>query len=381
MTAPLAYREALIDLDAVAANTARLRELTAAPRLMAVVKANAYGHGALPVAQAALAGGADALGTADLEEAVALREAGILAPVLCWLHDPEQDFDAALEHGIDVAVSSVAQLDRLAQAAEDRGVRGSVQLKVDTGLSRNGAPEGEWPLLAQSLAHHATRGSLLLTGLFSHLSNTSRDEDLEQLAVLRRAEAVLRAHGTPAPMVHLAATAAALRLPEARLDQVRTGIGVYGLSPFDDETSLGLGLVPAMTLQGRVAGVRRVPAGTGVSYDYAYRALGETTLALVPFGYADGIPRAASGVAEVSIGGRRHRIAGRVAMDQFVVDVGDAPVAVGDPVTLWGDPTTGVPSVDEWARWCGTINYELVTRVGPRVARRTVGGPAGGVRA
>ncbi|WP_258066993.1 alanine racemase [Rathayibacter sp. AY1C9] len=360
----------MIDVDAMAVNAARLRELTGARRLMAVVKANGYGHGALAAAQAALDGGADALGTAELREAVALREAGVVAPILCWLHDPGEDFDAALEHSIDVAVSSVDQLDTLAQSAEDRGVRAAVQLKVDTGLSRNGAAEEEWPHLAEALARHSARGTVHLTGLFSHLSNTSREDDLAQLALLRRAEAVLAAHGVQAPVLHLAATAAALRLPEARLDMVRSGIALYGLSPFEDETSLQLGLVPAMTLQGRVAGVRRVPHGTGVSYDYTWRAEGGTTLALVPFGYADGIPRSASGVAEVSIGGRRHRIAGRVAMDQFVVDVGDASVATGDPVTLWGDPTTGVPSVDEWARWCGTINYELVTRLGPRVQRR-----------
>ncbi|PPI18042.1 alanine racemase [Rathayibacter sp. AY1B1] len=370
VSAPASYREAVIDVDAMAANAARLRELTGARRLMAVVKANGYGHGALAAAQAALDGGADALGTAELREAVALREAGVVAPILCWLHDPGEDFDAALEHSIDVAVSSVDQLDTLAQSAEDRGVRAAVQLKVDTGLSRNGAAEEEWPRLAEALARHGARGTVHLTGLFSHLSNTSREDDLAQLALLRRAEAVLAAHGVQAPVLHLAATAAALRLPEARLDMVRSGIALYGLSPFEDETSLQLGLVPAMTLQGRVAGVRRVPHGTGVSYDYTWRAEGGTTLALVPFGYADGIPRSASGVAEVSIGGRRHRIAGRVAMDQFVVDVGDASVATGDPVTLWGDPTTGVPSVDEWARWCGTINYELVTRLGPRVQRR-----------
>ena len=370
MSVPASYREAVIDVDAMAANAARLRELTGARRLMAVVKANGYGHGALAAAQAALDGGADALGTAELREAVALREAGVVAPILCWLHDPGEDFDAALEHSIDVAVSSVDQLDTLAQSAEDRGVRAAVQLKVDTGLSRNGAAEEEWPHLAEALARHSARGTVHLTGLLSHLSNTSREDDLAQLALLRRAEAVLAAHGVQAPVLHLAATAAALRLPEARLDMVRSGIALYGLSPFEDETSLQLGLVPAMTLQGRVAGVRRVPHGTGVSYDYTWRAEGGTTLALVPFGYADGIPRSASGVAEVSIGGRRHRIAGRVAMDQFVVDVGDASVATGDPVTLWGDPTTGVPSVDEWARWCGTINYELVTRLGPRVQRR-----------
>jgi alanine racemase len=376
--APAAYREALIDGDALAANTARLRELTGAARLMAVVKANGYGHGAVVAARAALAGGADALGTADLREAVALREAGVMAPLLCWLHDPGEDFDAALEHSIDVAVSSTEQLDALAQGAEDRGVRAAVQLKVDTGLSRNGAPEEEWPRLAEALVRHTARGSVHLTGLLSHLSNTSREDDLAQLALLQRAEAVLHRHGVHPDVVHLAATAAAVRLPEARLGMVRTGIGVYGLSPFDDETSLQLGLVPAMTLQGRVAGVRRVPAGTGVSYDYTWRAERATTLALVPFGYADGIPRSASGVAEVVIGGRRHRIAGRVAMDQFVVDVGDAPVAVGDAVTLWGDPTTGVPSVDEWARWCNTINYELVTRLGPRVQRRLLEGTARG---
>ncbi|MCJ1695345.1 alanine racemase [Rathayibacter caricis] len=377
MTAPLSFREALIDADAIRRNVSRLRELTGARRLMAVVKANGYGHGAVTAAQAALAGGADALGTADLQEAVALREAGVLAPLLCWLHDPGEDFDAAIEHGIDVAVSSLTQLEAVAQAAEDRGGRAAVQLKLDTGLSRNGAPEQEWPLLVETLVRHVERGTVHLTGVLSHLSNTSRAEDLAQLALLSRGEELLRASGVPAPIVHLAATAGALRIPEARRDMVRAGIGVYGLSPFDDETSLELGLVPAMTLHGRVAGVRRVDRGTGVSYDYTYRADGETGLALVPFGYADGIPRSASGVAEVAIRGRRHRIAGRVAMDQFVVEVGDAPIEVGDAVTLWGDPTTGVPSVDEWARWCGTINYELVTRIGPRVQRRVLGGDRG----
>jgi alanine racemase len=374
VTAPLSFREALIDADAIRRNVSRLRELTGARRLMAVVKANGYGHGAVTAAQAALAGGADALGTADLHEAVALREAGVLAPLLCWLHDPGEDFDAAIEHGIDVAVSSLAQLEAVAQAAEDRGGRAAVQLKLDTGLSRNGAPEQEWPLLVEALVRHVQRGTVHLTGVLSHLSNTSRAEDLAQLALLSRGEELLRSSGVPAPIVHLAATAGALKVPEARRDMVRAGIGVYGLSPFDDETSLELGLVPAMTLHGRVAGVRRIDRGTGVSYDYTYRAEGGTGLALVPFGYADGIPRSASGVAEVAIRGRRHRIAGRVAMDQFVVEAGDAPIEVGDAVTLWGDPTTGVPSVDEWARWCGTINYELVTRIGPRVQRRVLGG-------
>ncbi|PPH24901.1 alanine racemase [Rathayibacter toxicus] len=377
MTSPLSYREAVIDADALAANVARLRERTSARRLMAVVKADGYGHGALTAARAALAGGANAVGTAELREAVALREAGVRAPLLSWLHDPGDDFAAAVEYGIEVGVSSVAQLDALAQAAKLRGTRADVQVKLDTGLSRNGVSEAEWAVLAAALARYSTLGVLRCTGVFSHVSNASREEDLAQLAALRRGEAIFRQQGVVVPLVHLAATAAALRIPQTRLDQVRCGIGIYGLSPFEDETSFALGLVPVMTLQGRVAAVRRVGAGTGVSYDYSYRADSETTLALVPLGYADGIPRSASGVGEVLIRGRRRRIVGRVAMDQFVVEVGDDCVAVGDQVTLWGDPTTGAPAVDDWARWCGTINYELVTRVGPRVKRRVLGGGGG----
>ncbi|QWL32917.1 alanine racemase [Rathayibacter toxicus] len=377
MTSPLSYREAVIDADALAANVARLRERTSARRLMAVVKADGYGHGALTAARAALAGGANAVGTAELREAVALREAGVRAPLLSWLHDPGDDFAAAVEYGIEVGVSSVAQLDALAQAAKLRGTRADVQVKLDTGLSRNGVSEAEWAVLAAALARYSTLGVLRCTGVFSHVSNASREEDLAQLAALRRGEAIFRQQGVVVPLVHLAATAAALRIPQTRLDQVRCGIGIYGLSPFEDETSFALGLVPVMTLQGRVAAVRRVGAGTGVSYDYSYRADSETTLALVPLGYADGIPRSASGVGEVLIRGRRRRIVGRVAMDQFVVEVGDDGVAVGDQVTLWGDPTTGAPAVDDWARWCGTINYELVTRVGPRVQRRVLGGGGG----
>lgn len=364
-----AFREAVVDTAAISANVARIRELVGTPNLLAVVKAGGYGHGAVAVARAALAGGADWLGTADLREAVALREAGIAAPLLCWLHDPDETFDAALEYGIDVGVSSLAQLSRIAQAAEDRGARASVQLKLETGLSRNGAAEPEWPELFGSAARFVARGSVLVTGLFSHVSNASRADDLAAVACFDRGIALAAEHGIAPELLHLAATAAALRIPEARYTMVRAGIGIYGLSPFDDESALEIGLTPAMTLRGTVAGIRRVPADTGVSYDYTYRTRAETTLALVPLGYAEGIPRAASGTAEVSIGGVRYPIAGRVAMDQFVVDVGDAAVSVGDEVVLWGDPTTGVPSVDEWARWCGTINYEMVTRLGPRVQR------------
>ncbi|WP_036298049.1 alanine racemase, partial [Microbacterium sp. C448] len=174
------------------------------------------------------------------------------------------------------------------------------------------------------------------------------------------------------PLRHIAATHAAIDLPEARLNCVRVGIGLYGLSPFAGRSSAELGLRPAMTLRGAVAAVRRVPAGQGVSYGYDYRTDGPTALALVPLGYADGVPRAASGRGPVTIGGTRLRVAGRIAMDQFVVDAGDTPVAVGDEVVLFGDPTLGVPAADEWADASGTINYEIVTRIGPRVPRRQV---------
>jgi alanine racemase len=209
-------------------------------------------------------------------------------------------------------------------------------------------------------------------GLFSHLSNASDDDDR---AALRRFEDSVRAaasDGLAPPLRHIAATHAAINLPEARLGCVRIGIGLYGLSPFPGRSSADLGLRPAMTLRGAVAAVRRVPAGQGVSYGYDYRTTRETTLALVPLGYADGVPWQASDAGPVTIGGTRFRVAGRIAMDQFVVDVGDHPVAVGDEAVLFGDPTLGVPAADEWADAAGTINYEIVTRIGPRVPRRQV---------
>jgi alanine racemase len=168
---------------------------------------------------------------------------------------------------------------------------------------------------------------------------------------------------------HLAATRAALTLPATRLNCVRVGIGIYGLSPVPGRTSADLGLRPAMTLRAAVAAVRRVGPGQGVSYGYDYRTPRETTLALVPLGYADGVPRQASGVGPVVIGGRRYRVAGRIAMDQFVVDVGDDPVAVGDAAVLFGDPTLGAPAAAEWADAAGTIDYDIVSGIGPRVPR------------
>jgi alanine racemase len=368
-----AFRERVVDLDAVTANVVRLRELVRTPHVMAVVKADAYGHGAVESARAALDGGADWLGVADISEALALREGGIDAPVLAWLHDPGQDFRAAVAAGVDLGLSSLAQVEAAA-AARTSERPAFLQLKVETGLSRNGIAESEWDAVFARARELEQTGDVVVRGVFSHLSNASPEDDRAAVAAFSRALERAQAAGLQPELRHIAASAAALSLAEARFDLVRLGIAMYGLSPFGGGHGAELGLRPAMTLRGRVAAVRRVPAGKGVSYDYTYRTDAETTLVLVPLGYAEGIPRHASNRAPVSIGGQTFRISGRVAMDQFVVDVGDLEVNVGDDVILFGDPATGVPSADDWAEAADTINYEIVTRLGGRLQRNFVGG-------
>ena len=365
MTRPL--REARIDLAAIANNVARLREYAGGAQLMAVVKANGYGHGAVRVAKAALAGGAGWLGVADLTEALELRSAGIDAPILAWLHDPDTDFRAAIDNRIDIGLSAPAQLRAVAAQITDTPAR--IQIKLDTGLSRNGVAESVWDQFFAAAAEGERAGRLIVTGLFSHLSNTSEADDLAAIERFRTGIARAHQHGLRPELTHIAASAAAISLTQARFDMVRVGIGMYGLSPFEHRSSASLDLIPAMSLHSRVNAVRRVAAGTGVSYGYTWRAERETTLVLVPVGYADGVPRAASGAGTVSIHGVRHPVRGRIAMDQFVVEVGDAMVAVGDEVVLFGDPRQGLPSADDWALAAGTINYEIVTRIGPRVER------------
>lgn len=362
------FRTAGVDLDAVTANIRRLRETVGTPHLIAVVKADAYGHGAVPVARAALAGGADWLGTADIQEALALREAQIDAPILSWLHPPAADFTAAIRESVDLGISSPGQLAEIADAVG--AGRANVHLKLDTGLSRNGIAAADWAATFARARDLELAGTISVRGIFSHLSNASVADDAEALATFRRGLSLAAAAGLDPSFIHLAATAAAIDLPDTRFNTVRIGIGMYGLSPFDDRTSADLGLTPAMRLSAQVAAVRRVPAGQGVSYDYTYRTTDDTTLVLVPLGYADGIPRQASGAGSVSIGGRRFPVAGRIAMDQFVVDVGNAGVTVGDEVVVFGDPALGYPSATDWADAAGTINYEIVTRIGSRVQRR-----------
>ncbi len=367
MSSP-SLREAVIDTSAISANVELICDLTETDHFLAVVKANGYGHGAVAVARAALEGGADWLGVVDGREAAELRSAGIEAPILTWLHSPLEDFESHAELGLDVGVSSVDELNRAASA----GVR-NVQIKVDTGLSRNGAIEAEWDSIFELAAGLQSKGGPRVRGIFSHLANAGVEADSIQLAAFERAAGTASAHGIEPELLHLAATAGAIGFPASRFNLVRVGIGCYGLSPFSGVPSSELGLKPAMQLRTSVLSVRRVPSGSGVSYGHRYRTERETTLALVPLGYVDGLPRIASNRASVWIGGEKFKVSGTIAMDQLVVDVGDAIVKAGDRAVLFGDPAEGYPSADDWADAADTINYEIVARIGPRVQRRLLG--------
>jgi alanine racemase len=372
--------EAVVDTAALAANTAALlqavRRQNADGRLMAVVKADGYGHGAVPSARAALAGGASHLGVATPGEALQLRAAGIDAPILAWLWPAGEDIRAAVHAGVELGVSSLQHLDAVLAV----GGAPRIHVKVDTGLGRNGAGINDVGAVLDAVGAAHRAGRVRVTGLMSHLACADLRGDAsvgEQTAAFRAAVEQAEAVGITGAVRHLANTPAVLDHPATYFDMVRCGIGIYGVDPLDgDRTTIGLR--PAMTLRGTVALTKRVPAGHGVSYGLTYRTSAETTLALVPLGYADGIPRAASSVAEVWLRGKRRRVAGRVAMDQFVVDCGDDEVAAGDEVVVFGPGDAGEPTANEWAAACGTIGYEIVTRIGPRVPRRYVNGSKGG---
>ena len=370
-----------VDLDAVSANVQLLRAHARGSALMAVVKADGYGHGLVPVARAALAGGADWLGTALLHEAVLLRQAGITAPILCWLWSPgDDDLAACVRTGIDVTASAPWQLDAIRAASHATGARARLQLKIDTGLARNGSTPDQWPqLVAQAVALEA-EGTARVTGVWSHFvlaDAPSSAVNAAQLRVFDDALEVVAASTLRPEVRHIANSAATLASPQAHYDLVRPGIAVYGVSPGGE---LGpppsYGLTPAMVLRARLALVKAVPAGQGVSYGHEYVTSAATTLGLIPLGYADGIPRSAGGRGPVLAAGRVRPVAGRVCMDQFVVDLGGDRAEAGDEVVLFGNPALGHPAAEDWAAAAGTIGYEIVTRLGPRIQRTHVGGSA-----
>ncbi len=368
---------AVVDLDAIAANVGVLAERAGAAGVMAVVKADAYGHGLVPVARAALAGGACWLGVAQLAEGLALRAAGISVPLLAWLTVPGDAFAAAVTAGIDLGVSSRWCLDEVVAAARAAGTTARVHVKVDTGLSRNGVTVVDLPDLLDAVLRAEAEGAVRLVGLMSHYAWADAPEHptvRAQTAAFADAVALAERRGARLEVRHLANSAATLTNSAAAFDLVRPGLAVYGLSPVPDlASSADLGLRPAMSLLGRVALVKQVPAGSGVSYGHEYTTSADTTVALVPLGYADGVPRHAGGRGPVVLRGRRHTVAGRVCMDQVVLDLHDPAnadgVRAGDVAVLFG----AEPTAQDWADAAGTISYEIVTRLGVRVPTVHVG--------
>ncbi|GLY76664.1 alanine racemase [Actinoallomurus iriomotensis] len=364
---------ARVDLGAIRRNVELLRESAPGAELMAVVKADGYGHGIMPAARAAVAGGASWLGVATLDEALTLRRAGLDVRAMCWLYAPGERFDDAVAEDVDLSATSVGQVEEITRAAARVGRQVRLHLKTDTGLARSGATPADWPALVDAALRAQAEGLATVVGLWSHMACADEPGHPSIAAQLREFdEAVELAEkaGVRPEVRHIANSAATLTLPEARYDLVRPGIAVYGLDPIP---SLGparrLGLRPAMTLTGRLALAKRVGAGQGVSYGHRYTTSAETTLGLVPLGYADGIPRHGTNLLEVWAAGRRRRVAGTVCMDQFVIDVGDDEIRAGDEVILFGPGDHGEPTAQDWADMLGTISYEIVTRIGARVPR------------
>jgi len=357
--------EALVDLNAIKANVETLKK-TSGTNLLAVVKADAYGHGLLPVAKAALDAGASYLGVALLEEAVSLREAGIRAPILAWLVQPGSDFSQAIDLDIELAVASKLALAEIAAASSAKKAR--IHLEVDSGMTRGGFL-GAW----ESLTSADLQG-VDVVGVFSHFARAdepAEKQNQDQLDRFNEMVAKVHALGFPHAMRHLSNSAATLKNNAAAFDMVRTGIAMYGLSP--DVNTLGdsksLGLRPAMQLRAALYLVKDVPANRPVGYGATEFTKSDTKLGVVAMGYADGIPRIARD-AGVWVSGQRAPIIGRVSMDQFVVDLGAASKAKsGDWVTVFGSGSHGEYTADDWGGASQSINYEIVTRIGPRVPR------------
>ncbi|GAB3976022.1 alanine racemase [Actinoallomurus acanthiterrae] len=356
---------ARIDLAAISANTGVVASAAGGTPVMAVVKANAYGHGLVPAARAALAGGASRLGVAQLDEALALRRADVSAPILAWLPWRWTDYDAAVLADIELGVDTPLRLALIAEAADRNRRTARVHLEIDTGLSRGGALRDDWPQLVEAACRAQAAGQVTVTGIFSHLacSYIPREPSIAaQLAAFEEAIGYAAGAGVEPELRHIASSAAAFTLPESRYDLVRTGIALYGLSQV--ETPLTLELRPAMSLRSTVVMVKRVPAGTGVMYGLDYRVRTDSTLVLVPFGYAGGLPRAAAAAGvELLVGGRRHRIAGVLGLEQSVLDVGQDYPRLGEEVVLWGPGDDGELTVAEVARRLDMVPLDILANV------------------
>ncbi|MFD0145842.1 MULTISPECIES: alanine racemase [unclassified Streptomyces] len=379
-TPPPRRARAEIDLGALRANVRTLRARVAPhAQVMAVVKADAYGHGAVRCARAALDAGAAWLGTATPHEALALRAAGITdVPVLCWLWTPGDPWAEGIEAGLDMTVSGLWALREVVEAARETGRRARIQLKADTGLGRNGCQPADWPELVGEALKAEKDGRVTVTGLWSHFAcadEPGHPSIASQLDVFRTMLDYAEKAGVRPEVRHIANSPATLTLPETHFDLVRPGIAMYGVSPSPElGAPADFGLRPVMTFKASVALVKQVPAGHGVSYGHHYVTERETRLGLVPVGYADGVPRHASGRGPVLVGDRVRRVAGRVAMDQFVVDLDGDTVEPGTEAVLFGPGDRGEPTAQDWAEAADTIAYEIVTRIGARVPRVYVNG-------
>lgn len=369
---PGVLAEAVVDLGAIAHNVRVLREHAGNAQVMAVVKADGYGHGATQVARAALGAGAAELGVATVDEALALRADGITAPVLAWLHAPGIDFAPALLADVGIGVSSVRQLDEVLDAARRTGRTATVTVKVDTGLNRNGVAAAQYPSMLTALRQAVAEDAIRLRGVMSHLVDADiPDSAINGVQARQFHEMLAQAdeQGVRFEVAHLSNSSATLTRPDLNFDLVRPGIAVYGLSPVP---RLGdMGLIPAMTVKCAVALVKAVRAGEGVSYGHTWIAPHDTTVALLPIGYADGVFRSLGGRLDVLINGRRRSGVGRVCMDQFLVDLGPGTVDVaeGDEAILFGPGTAGEPTAQDWADLLGTIHYEVVTSPRGRISR------------
>lgn len=355
-----------IDLDAVRHNVRTVKPADA--ELMAVVKANGYGHRAIPVAGAALQGGATWLGVALVEEGLALREAGIDAPILVLTEFPPGSERQAIEAGLTPTLYSDRALDALADAAPAQGV--GVHLKVDTGMHRVGTP----PRQALELASHTVARGLRIDGVWTHFAKAEEPGDpttATQLELFLEVCASLEAMGIRPRYRHAANSGATMSAPETHLDLVRVGAALYGIAP-GPGLSGKPGLRPAMTLRSAVTHWKRVPPGHGISYGHRYRTERETSIATVPIGYADGYLRSLSNVGQVLLRGKRYPVVGSVTMDHLMIDCGDDPVEVGDDVVLFGRQGDSEIRVEEVAAWARTIGWEIVCAVSERVPRRVM---------
>ena len=362
-----------VDLSAIEANVKKVIKATDTS-VLAVVKADGYGHGRLEVAQAALSAGALWVGVALLEEAIALRTHGISAPLLAWLTPPHEDFVSALKHDIDLSVSSIEVLAAIVAAGRQVGIIPRIHIEVDTGMSRGGA-RTEFPELIDHIAREVSAGTIDVVGMWSHFARAD-EPGVDFNAIQRKdfSDKILfaQSRGVTPRLLHLANSAAALTQPDSYYSMVRLGIAMYGLSP-DTETmgsSESLGLKPAMTVKSELQLVKEIPAGAAVGYGGTAITKHATKIGVVAMGYADGIPRNANNSAGVFVHGVRAPLLGRVSMDQCVVDLGpQSPARTGDSVIVFGPGVSGEYTADDWARASGTINYEIVTRIASRVPR------------